>query len=251
MVPGLPVPWVAAFEPYGPVHGLAVLVSALGWWGLLAWGRHVARTHGPEGARRWRRAGALCLWGVNLAWLARALGTGHFTWQHSLPLHLCDLAWMAAGWSLWSAAPSTALRHQVPVLWGLSLSVMGYLSPAVTADPDGLDFWAFWVLHWQVLAVALLNLQLAGTRITAQGRLRTIVLTVLACLVVTGLNLLLDSSYFFTGQAKPANPSPVDWLGEWPLRIVWIVLLGAAALHVVGGLLMLRQRRDPDLVAGR
>ncbi|MFM8979323.1 MAG: TIGR02206 family membrane protein [Planctomycetia bacterium] len=251
MDPGMPCTALAAFEPYSLVHVLAVLLSLLGWWALLVWGRRIVRVHGPSGALRWRRAGAWLLWGVNAAWLVKACWPGNFTWQHSLPLQLCDLAWIAAGWSLWSAAPAAALRHQLPVLWGLALSTMAYLTPAVTAEPDSPDFWAFWILHWQILAVALLNLQVAGTRITEQGRMRTIGFTVLACALVTGINLLLDSSYFFTGRAKPANPSPVDWLGAWPLRIVWIVLLGVAALHLVGGLLMLRQRREPAGSAGR
>jgi uncharacterized membrane protein YwaF len=31
----------------------------------------------------------------------------------------------------------------------------------------------------------------------------------------------------------PSNPTPLDLLGPWPLRILWIALLGALALALV------------------
>jgi uncharacterized membrane protein YwaF len=55
------------------------------------------------------------------------------------------------------------------------------------------------------------------------------------------VNLLLGTSYFFTGRAKPDNPSPIDWLGDWPLRALWTALLGALALVLVA-LPFLRRR---------
>ena len=33
------------------------------------------------------------------------------------------------------------------------------------------------------------------------------------------LNLAIDTSYFFTGRAAPENPTPLDLLGPWPLRL--------------------------------
>jgi len=238
--------YVAAFQPYGTQHTLVVLVSAAAWWMAVAWARALRGTHFE---RTWRRGLALFVWGFNAAWGVRLLLPDVFAWGHSLPLHLCDLAWMAAGWSLWSGgAPSVPgererVRHQGPVLWGLSLALLAYASPAVTADPDGVSFWTFWITHWQILAVALLNLFAFGTRITPRGVKLTLVVTAVACLLATAVNLLLDTSYFFTGRAKPDNPSPIDWLGEWPLRALWIALLGALALVLVALPFLRRSRR--------
>jgi hypothetical integral membrane protein (TIGR02206 family) len=240
--PGLPTV-LAAFQPYGAVHALAIAASLGGWALFVAWARAVKRRRGARGERILRRAFAVVVWGFNVAWQLALLRPSEFAWGHSLPLHLCDVAWMAAGWSLWCGGDPSRTRHQAPVVWGLSLALLAYAAPAVTADPDGVSFWTFWITHWQILAVALLNLLVFGTRITPRGRAATLLLTVLGCALATAVNLLLDTSYFFTGRGLPENPSPLDWLGAWPLRILWIVLLGAAALSAVATLVARLQRR--------
>ena len=46
----------------------------------------------------------------------------------SLPLELCDLAWMTAVWALWTRRPlPTALTYY----WGLTLTVQGILTPSL------------------------------------------------------------------------------------------------------------------------
>ena len=153
---------------------------------------------------------------------------------------------MAAGWSLWSGGDPQRVRHQLPVLWGLALSVLGYLTPAVTSGPGGIHFWTFWISHAQILGVALINLAAFGTRPDERGLHRTLLVTTGACALATGFNLIFDTSYFFTGRAIPSNPTPLDMLGSWPLRIVWVMLLGAASLTAVAlPFLLARRRRSP------
>lgn len=222
--------WPDKFAPFGALHGLVLAVSALAWWGAVAWARAVA---GTPRERPWRVGAALFVWGFNVAWTVRLLLPANFEIGFSLPLQLCDLGWMAAGWSLWSGGDPQRLRHQLPVLWGLALSAIGYLTPAVTSGPGGVHFWTFWISHGQILATTLVNLLAFGTRPDARGLKGTLVVTTAACAVATLVNLRFDTSYFFTGRWKPSNPTPLDHLGAWPLRILWVVLLGAAALCLV------------------
>lgn len=229
--------WPDAFTPFGPLHGLVVLVSLACWVLAVRWARAVA---GTPRERRWRRGMALVVWGFNVAWNAYLLLPAQFEAGRSLPLHLCDLAWMGAGWSLWSGGDPQRLRHQAPVLWGLALSVLGYLTPAVTAGPGSPWFWTFWITHGQILGAALVNLLAFGTRPDLRGLKGTLLLTLAAGALATGVNLLLDTSYFFTGRAVPSNPTPLDLLGPWPLRILWVALLGSLAL-VLAALPFLRR----------
>jgi hypothetical integral membrane protein (TIGR02206 family) len=228
------------FEPFSALHAGVVVVSIALWWGAVRWARAVV---GTPRERAWRRGAALLVWGPNVAWMLRQALPDHFQWSHSLPLHLCDLAWAAAGWSLWSEGPPTRLRHQVPVLWAFALSMLGYATPAVTSGPGGIHFWTFWGTHWQILAVALVNVFARGVRPDVPGLLGTLGITLAAFAVATALNLALGTSYFFTGDDVPSNPSPLDLLGPWPLRILWIALLGAAAI-VATALPFLLRRRD-------
>ncbi len=226
--------WPERFAPFGALHGVVVALSVLAWAAVVVSAR---RVRGTAGERRWRRGAALLVWGFNVAWQARLLLPDRFAWGHSLPLHLCDLAWMAAGWSLWCGGEPSLRRHQVPVLWGVALSLLAYATPAVTAGPGGLPFWTFWITHAQILAVALVNLLAFGTRIDGRGLRAALGVAAAGLVAATGVNLALGTSYFFTGDTLPENPTPLDALGPWPLRILWVALLGAAALVVVAAVL--------------
>lgn len=237
-----------AFPPYGALHLAVVLVSALAWWGAVRWARSIART---ARERAWRRSMALAALGFNLAWTVRLCLPRYFELGFSLPLQLCDVAWMASSWSLWSGGDPRRLRHQLPVLWGLALSILGYLTPAVTSGPGGIHFWTFWISHWQIMATALVNWLAFGTRPDARGLRGTLLLTMLIFLGATAFNLAFDTSYFFTGRSIPSNPTPLDLLGPWPLRIVWVGLLGAGALVLVAVPFLRRSPGPPGVTRER
>jgi hypothetical integral membrane protein (TIGR02206 family) len=227
-----------AFEPFTLLHVVVLLIALFGWWLLVVFARGV---RGTPHERTARRAFALVVWLFNAAWMTRQALPEHFKWGHSLPLHLCDFAWMAAGWSLWSGGDPQRLRHQVPVLWGLALSLIAFVTPTLTSGPGGLHFWAFWMTHWQILAVCLWNLVL-GTRPDLRGLRGTLLLTVLLFAFATVVNLALDTSYCFSGDSLPSRPTPLDALGSWPLRVLWIALLGALALVLIALPFLLTRR---------
>jgi uncharacterized membrane protein YwaF len=99
------------------VHGVAVLLSIAGWAALLALARATERRRGARGARAFRRGFGLFVAAFNLACFVRLLMPDVFDWGHSLPLHLCDLAWGAAVLSLLSGGSPSLVRHQAPVDW--------------------------------------------------------------------------------------------------------------------------------------
>jgi uncharacterized membrane protein YwaF len=67
--------------------------------------------------------------------------------------------------------------------------------------------------------------------------------------IIIPLDIHLHANYGYVGNAISKQASIVDYLGQWPLRIVWIFLLGQLAM----ALLMLpfefsrRDRALPDL----
>ena len=62
----------------------------------------------------------------------------------TLPLHLCDLAWIAATWALWT-------HHRFPValtyFWGLVLTTQAIVTPALNEQIPHPRYFAFWGLH--------------------------------------------------------------------------------------------------------
>ena len=179
------------------------------------------------------------------------LTPGYFSLGSSLPLQLCDLAWMAAVWALWT-------HGRVPValtyFWGLTLSVQGILTPSLVEafpEPGYLAFWAHALPDRVGRALPGLRARsrsgVAGVPGHGRGHPR-----------VGGpgvrLQRALDLNYGYLNH-KPASASLLDPLGPWPVYVfvaLGLVLGGWALITwpwVVAG--RRRDRRTPDVTAGR
>jgi uncharacterized membrane protein YwaF len=52
-------------------------------------------------------------------------------------------------------------------------------------------------------------------------------------------------NYGFLGEATPDVPTPVDMLGPYPLRIVWMILIGAMTFVLMWLPFAAKRRRHP------
>ena len=218
------MPMTGTFQIFGSMHLGMLTLTAGGWWWLIRCGKRVV---GASDEARLRRALGLSILLINLPWLGWKIWPTRFELGTSLPLQLCDFAWMVAAWSLLSAVDFTRLRHQLVYYWALGLSPIAILTPDLEQGPASVDFWVFWLRHWQITGTALLNLCAFGVRPSWRGYIQTVGVTAAILLPVTLLNVFFETSYFYTGRTSSVHPSPLDLLGDWPLRIVWIVLITA------------------------
>lgn len=226
-----------AFTSYGWTHGLIVAISIAAWVYLIRFAR-VSRGTAREAVLR--RALAVSILTVEGIWFAWKMTPSEWNVDQSLPFHLCDFAWMACAWSLMTAGAPNRLLHQVVILWTLGLAILGYLTPTIDVPPTDPRFWQFWLIHWMVLGTGLLNLAAFGTVVDWKGCRGTIIVSAALFIPVTIFNLIFETPYFFSGKGTPENPTPIDLLGEWPLRLVWMILLVIAWLHLLA--LVLRSR---------
>ena len=152
-----------------------------------------------------------------------------FDAQGSLPLQVCDFAWIVVAWALLT-------RHRFALAltyyWGLTLSLQAMVQPTLDdAFPDP-NFFAFWGKHvllvWGAVYATLTLRQGPDWR----GYRQAVAATFAWVVVVMCLNPLLDSNYgYFNG--KPSDGTVLDYLGPWPwyvLAEVVIVLVGWALI---------------------
>jgi hypothetical integral membrane protein (TIGR02206 family) len=174
---------------------------------------------------------ATILW-ASTFWTFFKLLPEHFNPDSAFPLHMCDFAWMAATASLVVSENRRALVHELVFFWGLGLSTQAFVQPTLSDGAQTIDFWLFWIPHWQIVAVGLLNYFAFGFRPTRQGFLRASVVTVILGMVVTCINIMHDTPYCFTGRGTPDNPTVVDFLGPWPWRIpiLFVIVIAWFAL---------------------
>lgn len=212
------------FRSGTPLHGLCLLASA-GVVVLYVW---VARRWLRTGDRRaldcFVGIGCLTVWLVNtLYWL----WPSRFVWEQGLPLHYCNMA------NLWGAAAAWTRRRLFQGLvyfWALALCVWAFLTPTVRYGPTHPDFWVFWLYHG-FIGVALAHVLMVDRfRPTGRDLRRVLAFTAVYTLFLVAIDWRWGLNYGFVGPTSPTSPTPIDALGPYPLRLVWIVMLAASLL---------------------
>ncbi len=214
------------FTAYSPSHLVVLAIFATGTIGLLLAGPRV-RGHAAERPLSVALAVANLVFGV--ASMITALMP--FSLKDSLPLQICDLAWVFVAWGLLTVHPlPTALTYY----WGLTLSLQALVQPTLTEPFPDLEFFVFWGKHVLIVwgAVYLTLVLRHGPDWSAYRR--AVVWTFGWLVVVLALNALLDANYGYV-SGKPSEATVLDVLGPWPLYVVAemaIVAVGWALITV-------------------
>jgi hypothetical integral membrane protein (TIGR02206 family) len=201
------------FQPFSAEHlglvtGFLVVAVALAVAG---------RAHrGTPSEVRFRRGFALLIPCFTVPMQVLQLMPADYAVGTSLPIQLCDLAWVAAFVALWTRHwTATALVY----FWGLSLTVQGIITPSLEqAFPDP-RYFMFWGMHFLTVWTAVyltFGLQVRPTWRSfrfAVGATALWVATVMSFKAVTGTN------YGYLNR-KPAVGTVLDLLGPWPGYVV-------------------------------
>ena len=212
------------FEPYSTSHLVVLAIFAVGVVVLLVVG---SRVRGHPAEQRVAVALAVGNIGFGLAGTFTEIDTGDLA--GSLPLQLCDFAWIPVAWALLTRHP---LALALAYYWGLTLSLQALLQPTLDEAFPHPNFFAFWGKHlFLVWGAVYVTLALRNGP-TWRGYLQAVGCTFAWVAVVMTLNPLLDTNYgYFNG--KPSDGTLLDYLGPWP----WYVL-AEVAIVVVGWALL-------------
>ncbi len=207
------------FQPFSLLHAAALAAIALATWVAVA----AVRQAGPRGAptRAERALGIAFI----LVWLAV-----HGWWlvpprldpTRTLPLQMCHLTALAAG--LYLATRWSALA---PLLyfWGFGLCTQALITPTLDVGPAHLQFWYFWLSHGMIVGVAVCALAAYRYRPTwSDWRFACLAAAVYAAAVIP-VDLAFGANYGFLGRTVPDQPTLVDLLGPWPMRLALVAML--------------------------
>lgn len=141
---------------------------------------------------------------------------GDYDIATSLPLQLCDLAWIAATIALWSRHwAATALLY----FWGLTLTIQGILTPALSQPFPDPRYLMFWGMHFVVVwAAAYLTF---GLEVSVTWRSYRFAVATTATWAVTAMvvNAIAGTNYGYLNR-KPASGTLLDLFGPWPGYVV-------------------------------
>ncbi len=151
-----------------------------------------------------------------LGYVAMLARSGWLSWRAVLPLHLCDMLILIAIVALVTQARAA---FELLWFWGGGGAMLAMLTPLVTRGFPDPQFLVFFGFHAGVVASAWLLAAGCGVRPRPHAAWRAFFVTNAYAGGVTLINLWLDTNYMFL-RAKPATPTLLDWLGDWPWYIV-------------------------------
>ena len=147
-----------------------------------------------------------------LLWSA---ASGSWSLEYSLPLQLCDVATLLAGFMLLRSHYPT---FEIVYFWGLGGSLQALLTPDLAYPFPHVIFFNFFLGHGAILTAIFFTILVKGYRPTLKSIGRTFVFTNLYMVFVAIINVLTHGNYMFI-CSKPESASIIDWLGPWPWYI--------------------------------
>ena len=214
------------FRPFTPTHALVIATMAALVVLLVVYARHAS----GDDRRRIEKtlaAANLLIWLSAHAWW---LAPERFDPATSLPLHMCHVTALIASAVL--VFPARWLRALL-YFWGIGLCSQALLTPSLREPVSSPLFWAFWLEHGLLQAIAVYDLAVRGFRPSWRDYGIACAAAFAYLAVVLPIDVALHTDYGFVGEPKPQNPTLLDLLGPWPQRIVLIVILVAAVMAVL------------------
>ncbi|MDB4265316.1 TIGR02206 family membrane protein [bacterium] len=143
-----------------------------------------------------------------------------------IPFHLCDLAALTAGFGLLTQKP---LLCELTYCWGIAGTMQGLIFPNLLWDFPYPMYWSFFIQHGVIVIVAL-YLPLALKWRPSPGVVpRVIFWNQIYFISAIALNTTLGTNFGFLAS-KPLVASPLDYLGDWPVYLIWLQVIAAVIM---------------------
>ncbi len=227
------------FEPFSREHLVAVLIGGCAVWMVLWAGKREGKCRViATRSLAWIN---LIAFPLNLAaWMSLGF---ELPLDNILPLHLCDIAAMIAGFALLTRRP---MLCALTYFWGLAATFQALLTPALSEGFPSWPFVTFFIQHFAIVAAALYLPIVDGWRPKQpfwSDPLRVYGWSAAYLVFAFGVNSLAGTNFGFASR-PPDNPSLIDHLGPWPWYLVSIQAIGMSVFLLLA--LPLRPRRKSE-----
>ena len=228
-----------AFQPFTAPHYVSVAIGCVAVAGFLLAGK-------KGGDSRRRATAVLAL--LNLSAFPLSLAAWYVldapkSLENFLPLQLCDVATLTAGFALLTKRP---LLCALTYFWGLAATMQALITPAITVGFPQMAFVMFFVQHFAIVAAAFYLPLVEGWRPRQplwKAPLEIYGWSVLYLAFAMTVNKLLGTNFGFASR-PPDNPSLIDHLGPWPWYLGWMLGI-ALVLYYLLALPFLRKNKEP------
>lgn len=148
--------------------------------------------------------------------------TKTFSLKDDLPLHLCEISSILV-------IPLFIFENQIifeiEYFLGIGSVLQALITPSLGYDFPHIIYFQFFFYHGIVIISTTYYIVLNKFKISFLSMIRAFFILNIIGFSVLGLNGILKSNYMFLCE-KPLTPSLLDFLGPWPVYLIFIDLLG-------------------------
>ena len=214
-----------AFEYLGTTHLAALGALVLLNLALLLFKNS---SDGTKAAIRWFLA--LILLGNEIAWHYWNYIYGKWTIQTMLPLHLCSLLVWTGAWMLMT---KNYRVYEFMYFMGIGGAIQALATPGISPyNFPHFVFFQYFLSHGLIITSAIYMTVVEGLRPTWKSMLRVAVWMNIYAGIVYFVNSYIGSNYLMI-NFKPATPSLLDLLPEWPFYILYMEVIGVITILVL------------------
>jgi len=206
------------FVAYGPSHLIVLGIFAVGVLVLIAFGR-AQRGTGSDArlsATQFSKVFACAIVAVTVPLQILQFLPGEWNLRTSLPLQICDFAWVVAAYALWT---HKRLPVTLTYLWGITLTSQGLFTPDLASEFPEPRFLMFWAMHLLIIWASFYLVLGLRIRPDWANYRRTVLITFVWAVSVFSFNVAVGTNYGYLNR-KPTRTSILDVLGPWPLYVV-------------------------------
>ena len=214
------------FVAYGPSHLIVLAIFVVGVFVLVALGR---RQRDSPSAVHFSRVFACAIVAVTVPLQILQFLPDEWNLQTSLPLQICDFAWVVAAYALWT---HRLLPVTLTYLWGITLTSQGLLTPDLASEFPEPRFLMFWGMHLLIIWASFYLVLGLGIRPDWANYRRTVIITFGWAVSVFVFNVVVGTNYGYLNR-KPTRASLLDFLGPWPLYVVFEIAIVATVWAVL------------------
>lgn len=167
----------------------------------------------------------ICMFALWLIYNAYYFYPGNFSWEVSLPLHVCDLLGPISAIALIS---SNRKARAVLYFCALTLATQAIITPIGNQDPEAFRFWLYWLLHAGIISLSVFDLIVRHYKPNIKDLHQVFFFDIAYAVLITPFNIAFCWNYGYLGNSKPDTPTVIDFLGPWPERIFSIILIAIA-----------------------
>lgn len=212
------------FVLFGSAH---VAVLALGAGAAAALSLLVRRR--PEAGPLVRAALIAMLAGFTVAYLRSIALEGPVSVWDLVPLHLCDFLILVAVFALATLRQGAC---ELLYFWSGTGALLATLTPDLRQGWPDWRFVVYFGLHVTVVVSAAVVVFGLGRRPRPGGAFRAFLITNAYAAVVGVVDGAFGMNFLYLRE-KPWAPTPLDWMGPWPVYILSVEVLAFALFFLL------------------